>query len=490
MNAEATARTASNRLWKSILQLASGSAISQIIVLLTTPVLTRYYTPRDFGVVAFFASFLMFLSPLSSLNYYQAIILPENEGDSFRLGRLCITISLGFSLFFLGSTFLLRKQLDVLFKMPELVSFFWVFPAAILIRSVYLILAAFMSRYRAFLHQSNARVCQTLSERSLSLLIGFAGQASSLMLVFARFASLAVETGMLYIAFLRRPKVAEGETPCAKTTRELAFEYREFPLFSSWAMLLANGSSQLPLLLLPLLFTPAVGGFFALGNRLFQLPMQLLGESIRNAYYKEVSDCLNKGIDNSAGFLSLRNHLVAVGMFPFIFLLFFGDFVFSLFFGSEWAPAGTYAGILGFFFFFQFISSPITCIFNAYKQQKYLVIISSLLFINNLMSLLLGAYLGSPTKGFIVLTVNGILIYIFMSYLAEKTLKLQHSSQFLTYAKYLAYNLPFILLFFVVKSVTQNTSIIFTASLVFSAGYYSLIYRHKLGRFLHRKGIA
>jgi len=488
MRAETIENTGNQRLWKSILQLASGSAISQLIVFLTTPLLTRYYSPRDFGVAAFFLSFLMFLAPLSTLNYYQAIILPKSEQDSLGLGRLSVAIALGFFLVFTTGFLFLRSGLDAFFKMPELVSFFWLFPVAIFIRSLYLILAAYMSRYRSFTLQSKARICQTISERSLSLAVGFAGYASSLMLIFARFISLIVEAGLLLIAFLRKPKPSDNELLSAKSIGDLAKEYQEFPLYSSWAMLLANGSSQLPLILLPLLFTPVIGGYYALGNRLLQLPMQLLGESIRNAYYKEVTDRIHQGLDNRPGFQSLRNHLVGAGMFPFVFLLLFGDYIFVVFFGRAWAEAGTYAGILGFYFFFQFISTPIACIFNAYKKQKYLILISTMLFSNNLLSLLLGSYLESPTKGFIILTVNGIGIYIFMNFLAEKTLNTSHSRQFITYSKYLAYNLPFILLFFIFKIRTENALIISTTSLLFAACYYALIYRQKIVTSIRKNG--
>lgn len=490
MSAESTERTGNRRLWKGIMQLASGAAISQVVVFMTTPVLTRYYSPRDFGVAGLFLAFLLFLAPLSSLNYYQGIILPKNERDSLQLGKLSVTISLGFFLVFFISFFLFRPSFDVFFKMPELIPIFWLFPVAILVRSLYLILAAYMSRYRAFTAQTKARISQAVSERLISLVIGFAGYASSLAMVFSRFVSFVIETGILLFAFLRRQKMNDCEPPPRKSTGELAREYREFPLYSSWAMLLANGSGQLPLILLPLLFSPAVGGYYALGNRLFQLPLQLFGESIRNAYYKEVSDRIHQGLDNRESFQSLRNHLVAAGMFPFIFLLFFGDYIFGLLFGLEWAQAGAYAGTLGFFFFFQFISLPNICIFNAYKKQKYLVIISAALFVNSLVSLLLGAYFDSPTSGFAALTVNGIAIYMFMSYLAEKTIEAEHKLQFITYAKYLAYNSPFVLIFIMVKSMTENAVSVVVAGLFLSVCYYAVVYGRKLDRLIRNKGLA
>lgn len=471
------------RLWIGILQLASGTAVSQVIVLLTTPILTRYYTPHDFGVAGFFLSFIIFLAPFSSLNYFQAVILPRSETECLRLVRLCLGISLLFLPVFGATFFLLAPTFSSFFKMPELQSFTWIFPLAILVRSVYLVLAAYMSRRRAFAIQSKANVCQTLTERTLSLAVAFCGHASSVVMVLTRFVALITETGILLLAFVRRPLSSEEATP-GRTTRELAQEYREFPLYSSWSMLLANGSSQLPMILLPLLFSPAVGGFYALGNRLLQLPMQLFGDSIRNAYYKEVTDRIHQGRDNSEGFQSLRKHLVATGMFPFVILLFFGSFIFSTVFGSAWAEAGSYVGILGFFFFFQFVSTPITCIFNAYKKQKYLMVISAALFFNNLFSLLLGSYLGSAHLGFIVLSLIGVAIYLFMNFLAERALGVGHLPQFLLYSRYLALNLPFVAGFYLVKHRANSAPMIAITSLLFGAIYYLIIFRHKFVVYL------
>jgi O-antigen/teichoic acid export membrane protein len=491
MSAEIKEASVGNRrLWKGILQLTSGTAVSQLIVLLTTPVITRFYSPHDFGIAAFFLSFLMFMAPLATLNYYQAIILPKNEQNALNVCRLCIIISLGmFTLIYLPVFYLLRPALGSFFKMPELMPIFWLIPVAILLRSLYLILTSYTARRRAFVLQSRARIAQTLTERGLALALGFAGQVSSLTLVFTRFISSMVETTLLFYAFLRREPAPETDEE-TQPIGELAKGYREFPLYSSSAMLLANGSSQLPLLLLPVLYSPSVCGLFALGNRLFQLPMQLLGESIRNAYYKEVIDRIHHDEENCSGFLNLRKHLVGAGMFPFIFLLFFGEFLFGIFFGAQWAEAGTYAGVLGFFFFFQFISTPIASLFNAYQKQRYLMLISALLFANNLLSLLIGAYFGSPIKGFILLTINGIGIYVLMNYLAEKTVGAAHYEQFALYARYLCYSLPGIAVFYLVRQQTQGILAIFATGTILAIFYYIFIYRDKFFIIMKKWGRA
>ena len=64
---------------RSTMTLASGTAIAQLLLVLAMPVLTRLYTPADYGALAVYSSTLTVLLVLASLRYEVAIPLPENE---------------------------------------------------------------------------------------------------------------------------------------------------------------------------------------------------------------------------------------------------------------------------------------------------------------------------------------------------------------------------------------------------------------------------
>ena len=79
----------SPRLWWSrvpggafgrhVVTLASGTAIGQLLLFIAVPVLTRIYSPADYGALGVFSSTLHMLVVLASLRYEQAIPLPEDE---------------------------------------------------------------------------------------------------------------------------------------------------------------------------------------------------------------------------------------------------------------------------------------------------------------------------------------------------------------------------------------------------------------------------
>lgn len=56
----------SNRFARSVSILAGGTAAGQAIVVLASPILTRLYTPEDFGLLAVYAALLGIISVVAS----------------------------------------------------------------------------------------------------------------------------------------------------------------------------------------------------------------------------------------------------------------------------------------------------------------------------------------------------------------------------------------------------------------------------------------
>jgi len=69
-----------NAFVRSVSVLVGGTAGAQILLVLAAPLLTRLYTPEDFGLLAVYASLLALIGVISSLRYELAIPLPEDDG--------------------------------------------------------------------------------------------------------------------------------------------------------------------------------------------------------------------------------------------------------------------------------------------------------------------------------------------------------------------------------------------------------------------------
>ncbi len=77
---------------KNVLTLMTGTTIAQAIPIAISPILTRIYTPEDFGVLAIFMAITAITGSISNAKYEQAIVLPKKEGEAINILFLGISI--------------------------------------------------------------------------------------------------------------------------------------------------------------------------------------------------------------------------------------------------------------------------------------------------------------------------------------------------------------------------------------------------------------
>jgi O-antigen/teichoic acid export membrane protein len=65
-----------SRFARNVAVVSAGSAVGQGLLIVSAPVLTRLYTPADFGVLAVYVSILSILAVAATLRYEMAITLP------------------------------------------------------------------------------------------------------------------------------------------------------------------------------------------------------------------------------------------------------------------------------------------------------------------------------------------------------------------------------------------------------------------------------
>ena len=64
------------RFARSVAVVTAGAALGQGLVLVSAPLLTRLYTPADFGVLAVYGSLVSLVAVVSAMRYELAIALP------------------------------------------------------------------------------------------------------------------------------------------------------------------------------------------------------------------------------------------------------------------------------------------------------------------------------------------------------------------------------------------------------------------------------
>jgi O-antigen/teichoic acid export membrane protein len=73
---------------RNVLTLMTGTTIAQSIPVAITPILTRLYTPEDFGLLAVFVALTAILGSIANGRYELAIMHPEKDEESINIAAL------------------------------------------------------------------------------------------------------------------------------------------------------------------------------------------------------------------------------------------------------------------------------------------------------------------------------------------------------------------------------------------------------------------
>ena len=103
----------------------SGSVLSQVVVVFTTPILSRIYAPEDFGAASVFFSVVGFFTILSTFQYEGAIMLPKRSVDSLALVILSTLLAVSSSVLIGVILFFYRDAIFSWFHMESQLKF-WV----------------------------------------------------------------------------------------------------------------------------------------------------------------------------------------------------------------------------------------------------------------------------------------------------------------------------------------------------------------------------
>ena len=81
---------------RNVLTLMTGTTIAQAIPIAISPILTRIYTPEDFGILALFVAISTIFGSIANGRYELAIMLPKKDEDAINIFALGFIVNVGF----------------------------------------------------------------------------------------------------------------------------------------------------------------------------------------------------------------------------------------------------------------------------------------------------------------------------------------------------------------------------------------------------------
>lgn len=353
----------------NVATLGTGSLIGQLSTVAAAPLLSRLFMPEAFGELQYILSIALILGAISTLRFEMALPLANKNSAAKHLLVLSILLALGTALiasivFLIDPPMIARMYHSISSK-----QFILFIPLILFFEAQNSIFSFWFTRTKNFKVPSLAKSFLGAGTALAQSAIALGGVVSGLGLIGGYILGQISSFGWYVFMFLKTGERIQVKSLSFSGMWEQAREHKKFPLFSSWNVVLNTISRNLPPLLLVSYFSVAEAGYFAIGIRLLNMPLNTLGMSVGQVYYQQIARYKEQGIPMLPLMRTTILKLSAIIVLPLMVIFFFGEQLFGFVFGESWITAGTIAAIMVPFYFMRFIASPTSSIFAVLGKQ-------------------------------------------------------------------------------------------------------------------------
>lgn len=380
--------------------VAGGAVAAQALNVLILPIVSRIYSPADYGVMAVYLSIVAILSELSGFRYYLAIPLPKSKKYAEALIflsliiQVCFVSAISLILLFFGKEILLR------FSFSSFTPYMFIIPIGLLFIGVYRILMQWSIREGSFRSIGITKISQCIAGGSAKILLGLLGIRPAGLLIGA----IISEAGG--ITTLYSASIKKNGFPIFNKNNiyRVMIRYRKMPLFSTWYGLINSIGSGLPQLFLTSQYGVHYAGLCTMASSLLSIPINFVGQAMGQVFIQRASIAKNS---NNISSISMKAYLLLlkIGFFPIALISIFAPPLFSFFLGERWGASGIYAIVLVPFIAYRFAFSPLSMLYLILDKQESSVVHEVTYLVSRIFGLALGYFWKSPVLSILFYSV-------------------------------------------------------------------------------------
>lgn len=341
---------------KNVAILFSGTAIALAIPIAVSPVLTRIYSPDEFGLLAIYSACVMVLSVIATARFELAITLPDQDSDAANLVILTLKLCTFISLLLFIPILLFGRDIAASLGHEKLTPWLYLLPLSVIATGAF---SAFQFWYNRLSHYkiiAMNRVQQSLLMAVSQVGFGL-GQLNGGLLIGSIFANLTFTSWVAQRLWQTQKTLFKSATP--QDQLRLARRYLSHPKYIAPSQLIGVTAQQIPLLIMSSVYSLTTAGFFSLAFRLVSLPTTLVASAIGDVYRQKIAEEYNHNGEFRSTFLKTLGATAILALLPSLILYVAAPTLFALLFGESWRIAGEYAQILIISAYVQFIFTPI-----------------------------------------------------------------------------------------------------------------------------------
>ena len=350
---------------RGILVLLTGTGMGQILPILVAPILSRLYTPREFGLFGLYSGIIAALTILSNFKFDLAVIVPRSLKTALAMGG----VGFGVTIIIFAVAIILEVVVFALgYDKWELIH---ILPYGLLVAGTNQIVNSHLIRAKRFTLVSKSKVVKSVSVALSAVLlyrVNFLGGGLVVAAFIGAISELIFVTTFNFRTLVRACKVLR-RIQMDYYLRVLS-NYRKFPLINMPSSLLNSLSLFAPVFCLTFLYSEVESGFFFQVFKLLSLPIGLLAASYGQVFYQKASYMYNDTSDISE--FSFKNFkiLILIGVLPMLVLFAQGEVILSFILGDAWAISGKIAQMLSIWVVLLMSSSSLSNIPAILNRQE------------------------------------------------------------------------------------------------------------------------
>jgi O-antigen/teichoic acid export membrane protein len=353
---------------RGALAIASATGAAQLISILSAPIVTRLYTPSDYGAYAVAGSLLTVLIAVACVRYDLAIPLPKSDSAAANVLALCLVAVVAVTLVSLPILWLVGPRILDTIGAAVLSPYVFLISIGVLSGGIVAAFTGWMIRTKSYSEIAANRLTQSGTLVAAQIGFGLLGLGAAGLLIGTVAGNIA-GTGRLVRAAWRR-SATSFRSVSRQEVVSTAKRYRRFPIYSAPSAFLNNVGLEAPLLLIVAIYGTGVGGQFALAQRVVALPVFVLAAAVGQVYFAEAARLQNE--DPTALrrlFWRTTRSLALTAIGPFLLAALLAPLLFGLLFGQAWSEAGLYVAILAPMYFLQFVATPTGGTLDVLERQ-------------------------------------------------------------------------------------------------------------------------
>jgi O-antigen/teichoic acid export membrane protein len=404
---------------KNIFTLLSGSTIAQVITLLAIPVLTRIFTPQDFGFFAVYFSLATIVSTIATGRYELAIMLPKYKKDALSIVKGSVIIVFITSTICLIAIIILKNSSSKLIQFIEPVYFYFL-PLSVLLMGFIKIYSQWFSRQKEFKIIAISGIAQSGSTAGLNIFSGLYFYLQSTGLFIGHLVGQFFQFVIFFFTFNRREKTDLKEISTTDIKTHLK-ENINFPYYSAPMGFLNSISVDILIYMLTIFYSTTLVGLYTNATKVVNYPLNLISQSFTSVFYQKISET-EKKVELYLLSFFINLGLATIAMIPIVF---WGEELFAFVLGNDWTIAGSIAKYLAPLTITSFAMRNVSNIFSLTRRNGvlliwqiiYLIVILSVVFI-------------SKTEKFefllIAVSLAGSLLYLALAFIGYRIMKREY----------------------------------------------------------------